>query len=435
MAYGQSSSSPSDTDVFTDVPPASTIDISQVPGPIPFPFAWSGKTMHIARIQKHIQVRVTNLGRPLTDDEMAATVLYAAQYSRTITFGESLGILTGMTRAFQTRREYRSPFLGPLKSENGWFNGERVRILGREILRGEAARITVTMFRTSAYYILGAMFGSALSVFYASPATTMREMQDPRLKEATKDLRAKYDEMLESRRELREQLQQKRSKPATGQVRATATESRNDHRGAVESDTMGIRDDGSSTGREGEMEYTGYDRMEKPRDSEHFTNEEPILLSTDSYQANPAPAPAPAPTRQSPYKFPTPNTPSPYSTRPTEPLSSTTDTESSTWTDSDPDPTVSAWERIRRDSGPVSNPPHRRRDPARQSGPSSTSSTSTPMEGRGESQDGEPRSDEMGFSGTDMDRNYAREEAQRDFDARVERERRGGDFGDGDRRW
>jgi hypothetical protein len=55
-----------------------------------------------------------------------------------------------------------------------------------------------------------------------------------------------------------------------------------------------------------------------------------------------------------------------------------------------------------------------------------------------EQREGATTGDSFAFSKTEEERTYAKEEAQKEFDARVERERRGGDFskGGGDqKRW
>lgn len=82
----------------------------------------------------------------------------------------------------------------------------------------------------------------------------------------------------------------------------------------------------------------------------------------------------------------------------------------------------SVWERIRQQSA---------------SGSSSVSEPSTRGRGRGvrsEQHEGSTSGDSFSFSSSEEERNYAKDEAQKEFDERVEKERRGGDFSDG-RRW
>ncbi|KAF4631370.1 hypothetical protein G7Y89_g6764 [Cudoniella acicularis] len=96
-----------------------------------------------------------------------------------------------------------------------------------------------------------------------------------------------------------------------------------------------------------------------------------------------------------------------------------------------PTPTGSVWERVRRGERPPTS--------SSQAPSQAQSKPSGSWEERRKSGD-----DSFSFSKTDEERNYAKEEQQKEFDARVERERRGGNFsagglnrrGDGDqKRW
>jgi hypothetical protein len=90
----------------------------------------------------------------------------------------------------------------------------------------------------------------------------------------------------------------------------------------------------------------------------------------------------------------------------------------------------SAWDRLRRGEKPP--PP----GPRQQSGPRPFSNTQN--EAQREQRQGSTLDDSYTFSKSEEERSYAKDEAQKEFDARVERERRGGDFssGNGDqKRW
>jgi len=90
----------------------------------------------------------------------------------------------------------------------------------------------------------------------------------------------------------------------------------------------------------------------------------------------------------------------------------------------------SAWDRLRRGEKPP--PPV----PRQQSGPSPFSNAEN--ETQRERRKGSTLDDSFTFSKADEERSYAKGEAQKEFDARIEREREGGDFssGNGDqKRW
>lgn len=77
----------------------------------------------------------------------------------------------------------------------------------------------------------------------------------------------------------------------------------------------------------------------------------------------------------------------------------------------------SAWDRIRAESANSKSSPRQ-------------SPTNTPQV-RNEQQEGSTLGDSFSFSSSDEERQLAKIEAQKEFDARVERERQGGDFSEG----
>ena len=96
-------------------------------------------------------------------------------------------------------------------------------------------------------------------------------------------------------------------------------------------------------------------------------------------------------------------------------------------------PQGSAWDRLRRGEKPTPIPQNSGGKPP----PSQSQWSRRQSETQREQTEGSTTGN-FAFSKTEEERNYAKEEAQKEFDARVERERRGGDFsqGGGDqRRW
>jgi hypothetical protein len=97
-------------------------------------------------------------------------------------------------------------------------------------------------------------------------------------------------------------------------------------------------------------------------------------------------------------------------------------------------PQGSAWERLRRGEKPALVPQKSGAKPQ----PSQSAWSRQQVETQREQKEGSTTGDSFAFSKSEEERNYAKEEAQKEFDARVERERRGGDFsqgGDDQRRW
>ncbi|KAG0135214.1 hypothetical protein HOY82DRAFT_158561 [Tuber indicum] len=116
------------------------------------------------------------------------------------------------------------------------------------------------------------------------------------------------------------------------------------------------------------------------------------------------------------------------------------------WTNTHSNTSESAWERIRKGQSPTTRPPTDRGE-----GDGNTTYTSEPkvggwpsrpsMKGYGQGANREPGTDSFMFSKSEEERQLAKQEAQKEFDAKVEKERSGGS-GDGytegdsrNRRW
>lgn len=373
MVLDQPSSFPSDP----DSPPNSyqepsssnyaDIDFTQLPHPLMFP-----DSLHIRSIKSELKNRAAMIHRPLTPEETAASAYYSAKYNKTVTYGGALGTFFAWTIHSHTpHKEYHFPFLGSMKSENGWFNGERIRVLGWEVMRGAPARWLVRVPRFLNFGLWGSILGTGLGSMYAGAVRLVYEDRDPRLKDVTKARRARVDEWTEKRRQQRQQ--------------------RLDRRAAIIGNVEANQDD---------------DGTPEMRNSEAFRNEDPIGSYWKSQPAY------------------TPSKPS-----------------SSVWTEEDPpsrsnastsnitSSAGSAWDRIRRESVSTDlGSPKTRRDPGmRTPNPeSSTASSDSSEEEAGAA--APPPSDDFSISSAELEKGYAREDAQRDFDARVEKERRGGDF-------
>ena len=97
-------------------------------------------------------------------------------------------------------------------------------------------------------------------------------------------------------------------------------------------------------------------------------------------------------------------------------------------------PQGSAWERIRR--GQQQGAAGGGWDNVRRTQGAGQSEWSKQQDqSQREQKQGSTFRENYSISKTEEERSYAKEEAQREFDARVERERRGGDFGGNQKRW
>lgn len=311
----------------------------------------------------------------------------------------------GLKRAYSTRHEFRHPFAGTLKTSGGWFDGERVRIMGRELMRGSSARFFVHLLRSVNYGLVGAGFASFFSTSYASSVAVIGELQDPRLK----------DVMIALKSNIKKQQEERQRRGDTKMEEGTAEDDRDEAGSLVNRGRAGYTDYNGTVGRD-EVEVARPDRVQMnsltpsrntvegqinsftesgnefgPVEREHkkLTNNEDEFSFLESEPKYPADNQEEIPPSKS--------------GRPQEPNGST-------------------WERLRREA--ISG---------------SDNSSAKAMElGRvaAQTQQASTESD-FTFSSSEQERSLAREEAQRDFDERVEQERAGGDFGlDGaGRRW
>lgn len=331
------------------------------------------------------------MARAITPDEAAAIAFHTAKANRIASAGPLIGYLLGSLRAYNTRANFRHPFTGPMKSESGWFDGERIRLLGREVARGERARLLVHSFRAANYGVLGILFCTACSVAYGTTVMAVGEMRDPRLTDVTRELLAKGRQQRgESKTRTTGRLD------PTGQGEKTASDLWKQHRGNIGAEAISKRDDGSLMATGEAFRYTDDEGLPEdsgmPMGDEQLSTQQPIQ-GTKGLRNRPQP--------------------NPY----TSPSSS----ETPPWLAEDSSPTSSgsAWGRIRRDAssssttgGPNPNSSAWRRGPQREQQPA----------GEG--------SEDFTFSTPEQEREWAREEAQREFDDMVEKERKGGgDFG------
>ena len=388
-----------------DSPPP--IDLSKLASPAPLvgPLFRFTKPNLRTIIERNYELRAKDVNRPLFPDERAAIAYHTAKGYSIASWGPPTGCLMGLKRAYSTRHEFRHPFAGTLKSSGGWFDGERVRIMGRELMRGSSARFFVHLLRSVNYGLVGAGFASFFSTSYASSVAVIGELQDPRLK----------DVMIALKSNIKKQQEERQHRGDTKREEGTAEDDRDEAGSLVSRGRAGYTDYNGTVGRD-EVEVARPDRVQMnsltpsrntvegqinsftesgnefgPVEREHkkLTNNEDEFSFLESEPKYPADNQEEIPPSKS--------------GRPQEPNGST-------------------WERLRREA--ISG--------------SDNSSTKAMELGRVAAQTQQTSTEsDFTFSSSEQERSLAREEAQRDFDERVEQERAGGDFGlDGaGRRW
>lgn len=335
-----------------------SINTTSLPSPLPIigPLFGYSKEQLAEDLQQRLAIISAHQKRRLSADEVKAFAYHAGRANAISSWGIPSGILVGMFRANATWAEYRHPFTGSMKSANSWFDGQRIKILGREVLRGEPAQFFVHAIRTTNYIGLNAAIFGVMATFYGTMVQLAGEMRDPCLKEFIGSVKgnvnkaATRDEKLEEagkafgyppRWKRGEGLEPTvpRDEWRKARQRARAEE-------AAKSPPPFSDDDASPLSAEGYDGFISDDNLPLSGTDDAYNNntpnannngEFPPNADTDTDTDTQAPPRKPSRDPQSPNRTPRPYPPSPSAT-PADTFSS------------DGEPAPSAWERIRREA-------------------------------------------------------------------------------------
>jgi len=409
--YSALSSSP---DPYATTPDATPpfIDISGLPSGLPILGPLTGYTpTNLTRlIQARHATTSQTLSRPLSEQELTAIAYHSAKGHAIASWGPSLGIGMALYRIRATRAEFRWPFYGALKSEElgkGFWDGESMRIGGREILKQVPANLKASglhVLRGSAYVALGLMVVPAVVSTYGATVSAVGEIRDQRLGGVTAELRTVAERERGGRGRRDERLGEvvgRGGRDAGGGWRERRE--RLEGRGNVDDDDtsptsgggmFGDDDEQGRLGTVGDMLGDGQMREKEIR-------------------AQPSPRRNPTDTRASTFQI------DKVAKQPRD-FGDDFDDASPTGENSggggDEAAGGSVWERIRQRNA---------------AGSSNSSSAGSERGFRREQRGGDTSGDSFSFSGSEEEKSYAKDEKQREFDERVEKERRGGDFGGG----
>lgn len=377
-------------------------DLDTLPSSMPIlgPFFGYNRQRTGRAIQANLQNLVAHLRRLPTRDEANAIAYHTAKGQAISSWGSPLGIVAGIYQAWTTRASYKFPFMKPIEG----FNPYAIRFWGMTLLRGDSARWLWHLARCSTYGSIGVLIVSGGLAGYAASVMAVGQLKDPRLKDYVQAIR------LEKSAELQRQGAQLGRADPSGQ-----------HLWKRHKDAIGASGVDSSSPTVGQgMDFAESQAME----AKMYGNDVDV---SDERQDSPSMAPqSPRPRR------------GPAWNRATTPKSDTEISPSSSFygdfddaSPTAPDGTTgdakvssngSAWERLRRNAG------------------RNTSSSTNPSTGRGRPppqpvQDEDTAgTDSYSFPNSDEERQQAKDQAQRDFDAQVEQERHGGDFSSNERR-
>jgi len=339
----------------------------------------------------------TILKRPVTQEEANTICYHALKAQRTTSYGTFLGAAAGAYRAYQTADTLRMPFYNP--------SPEMQESVRSGIGKTPVGRMVTHAMRGSLYIFGLGMVGGLIATSYGASVAAVSMQKDPRLSSFN-------DALKEIMKERRSGIPRDAT-PVPGQTPPQP-------RTGWPATTSPSDDDMSPSGGSGLFSDASTDTG---------------VLSDQrmrSKQISQRPDPRSSPTQNRENTF-----------RMDKVTSQPRNFDS---TDDDASPTAgappltssgSAWDRVRQQSASgqssqqasrtgVGYPASRSMEPGR--GPT----------GRGtqrEQRDGATLGDSFTFSSTEEERQLAKAEAQKEFDARIEKERRGQDFDEGGKKW
>ncbi|CAD6590530.1 MAG: hypothetical protein ASARMPREDX12_004403 [Alectoria sarmentosa] len=422
----------SSTTTANGLPPY--IDFSSLPSGLPILGPLTGYTSakNVAQIQKRFVQTSETIRRPLTESEQTAIAYYAAKAFAISSYGPTIGIGAGLYRTYSTRAQFRWPMYGSIISDapaegevqRGFWDGQKMRAGGKEILQGASSQAKANILHASrgfAYCLIGLYFAPLFVSSYAATVGAVGEIRDPRLQESNRGVREAV---------IRDQRERKQRSGEIVKQADARREGRMPNLPQERDQGRGRRggsaevDDASPTG--GAMMDIGIDE-EQGRLSE-AGNMGGVLsdgqMRSAEAKARPQSDQVPANNRTATFQMEkVERQPKDFGSD----FDDASPTGGSGAMEGGDGSGGSVWERIRQQS--TSEP--------------SASSTGRGRGMRGAQQNQQEGSttttttgDSFSFPSSEEERNYAKDEAQRGFDERVEKERRGGDFGgDGARRW
>lgn len=413
----------SDFDPYSTTNPSDQFIRLNLPSPPPIIGPLFGYTQAYctAYINARIQTSVKLLGRPPTQDEATALAYWSAKMLSYAAWGRPLGLAAGCYQAYRTAATYRFPFVQP-KAET--FNPNFFSLL-RFQLQGKQAQFMWHGLRTIAYGTFGIWTGGVLIGTYAATVAAVGEQRDPRLRDLLRAIRERVREAVPASPPGAPGNQQPgQRRDPTGQGTRSASELWKNHRTAIGANDAPLattpgtyEDDASPSSGDAYDPYDGNGTAEQDRSL--AMNKEYMLTDREMRKRE-------ARQRPNPRSSLTENTASTFSIEKVERQPRSFDDvdasptggegtfmDSAYGSDSDSTATGSAWERIRQEavSAPTSRP--------------SRNAVRGSRIVRRPKQTPEER---LASSATGQESQLDKDEAQRAFDERVERERRGGEF-------
>lgn len=377
---------------------------------LPKPFSLFGTRYHppvvVESIQDSCRFAQQVLQRPCTQEEADAFAYHAAKTYRVASFGSPLGMSLASVQFFRTRDSFRFPGWSPFKDQSN-FSKDR---LGP--LRGPTARIGWHSLRLGSYWLLGSVVGAVFLGSYAVSLSLAGRAMDPRLKDFTEKLKQLQKDGVSTQAIRRQQdldsttqeetFEQRRQRRSTQAMSRESSQSQGGAQRTSQSQSQSQSwDDASPTGGAFVEEYS-------PSDTGVMNDQQ--MIQTQTRQQEDA------------WSNSAENRASTFDMNKAAPQRPSADRQAANQGEGAASPPQggSSWERLRKQAATNGG----------SSGSSSRTSRRTGDQSEGSSDD-----NSFSFNQGDEDKQLAKYEAQKDFDARLDRERSGGDFSEGRKRW
>ena len=304
--------------------------------------------------------------------------------------------------------------------QKGFWDGQKMRVGGKEILQGVSSQGKANILHTwrgFAYCLISVYFAPLFVSSYAATVSAVGQIRDPRLQESTRAVQEAVARDQRQRREKAKDITTQTDAKREGRIPNSPRE-RDPGRGRGGG---GFEvDDASPTG--GAMMDMGIDeeqgRLSGAGDMDGVLNDG--QMRTAEAKARPKSGQSPAANRAGTFQMEkVERQPKDFGSD----FDDASPTGGSGAMDGGDGGGGSVWERIRQQS-------------ASEPSGSSTGSGRGTRGGWQKQEESSTAGDSFSFSSSEEEKNYAKDEAQKEFDERVEKERRGGDFSDsGGRRW
>jgi hypothetical protein len=342
------------------------------------------------------------LHRPLREEEEHALATAATSQIRVMSYAGPLGASAGLYRAYMTRSTWRLPFWSMGKD----FDPKIVKVPGGgRFLQGESALMFWRVLRNGLYAANGTIFGMCIFLSLSASFVTAAIQRDPRLNDFKEALVAQGQQLRRERAGTRNPPRGPGRGDPTGQGQRSVGELWENHRRGVEEQQPDFNDASPNGGQGMDDAYTGYSNQGQASASSQETYGQTWSTSSRSARRTNQP-----PSSQSTFDQPS-NSDFLGDMDGASPSASTARSGRSPSSQ----PPGGAWERLRRQASEGAN---QERPPPRE--PAA------------------PRRESYSFSKGEENQQLAQSEAQKEFDAKVERERQGRDFNDREgrgRRW